>query len=187
MTARTRLIAAIVGPLWLGTATAPASAQSVSPPIEDVSAPEAFVHVGRFRAGGDEGTIGNGASYGSTLTVPLAGRVALDLDVQTSQLFRSRGRPNDFYRTRRTLVIPSVLYRFGREGLYGYVGGGIGTEFDGSTYRQDVRPRVVSPERNENDLPFGWQEVSPGVFELNQFWDERKVSFRGGFAAFPLN
>jgi hypothetical protein len=150
----------------------------VTRPVEDVRAVEAFAHIGRFRAGSDEGSIGSGSSYGGTVTVPLPGRVALDLDVQTSEVFKTMGRPSDTYRTRRTLVIPSVLYRFGPERVYGYIGAGIGAEFDASTYRQDLGSSVVS-------LSAGWQEVSPGVFELRQSETGRMVSFRGGFAAFP--
>ncbi len=178
MTARTRLFAAFVGQLCFGT-TLPVNAQSVTLPVEDVRTTEAFVHVGRFRAGSDEGSIGNSTSYGGTLTVPLSGPIALDLDVQTSEVFRTMGRPSDTYRTRRTLVMPSVLYRLGHGHVYGYAGAGIGAEFDASTYRQDVRPGVVS-------FPAGWHEVSPGVFELHQSETVRRVSFRGGFAAFPM-
>ena len=177
MTARTRRLLTLMGPLCLG-APLPVNAQTVTRPVEDVREVEAFAHVGRFRAGSDEGSISNGSSYGGTVTVPLAGRVALDLDVQTSEVFRTMGRPSDTSRTRRTLVIPSVLYRFGRERVYGYVGAGIGAEFDASRYRQDVGSGVVSPQA-------GWQEVSHGVFELRQSETGRTVSFRGGFASFP--
>jgi hypothetical protein len=178
MTARTTLLSALVGSLSFGAAL-PVHAQNVTRAVGDVRAVEAFTHIGRFRAGSDEGSIGHGASYGATVTVPLRGPVALDLDVQTSEVSSTRGRPSDTYTTRRTLLIPSVLYRFGLDRVYGYVGGGIGAEFEASTYRQDVGAGLGRPQR-------GWQEVDPGVFELHQSETGRSVSFRSGFAAFPM-
>jgi hypothetical protein len=143
--------------LLLVVTSIPAAAQNRSGPIEEVRAPEVFAHIGRFRAGSDEGSIGQAASYGATFTAPIARRFAVDLDYQTSRVTRTN---REFtYRTRRTLIVPSLLYRFGRERVSGFVGGGIGAELDRSTYTGGVESDMS--DRN------------------------RLTSFRGGVVAFP--
>lgn len=160
MTSRRVITAGTAG--FLVCMASPAVAQRAPARIEHIKAPEAFVHVGALHMGSDEGGIGTGVSFGSTVTVPLARRLAADLDFQTSQLSRTMGRPDDVYETRRTLLIPSLIYRFGEESVYGYVGGGVGAEFDRSTYT-----RAGLPSGEGSSL-------------------ERRISFRGGVAAFPL-
>jgi hypothetical protein len=165
-----------------------AGAQSVSRAIEDVRAPEVVVHVGAFRAGSDEGPIGTGTSYGGAITLPIMRHIAVAVDLQTSRVFRTMGRPADWYRTQRSLLIPSVLYRFGRQTVYGYVGGGLGTEFDSSIYHRDTRAEAGGPG-GTSGVPTGqgWREIEPGVFELKQAEaGGPPISFQGGFAAFPL-
>ena len=168
---------------WLLVGTVSADAQSRPGPIEEIRAPEAFVHIGGFRAGSDEGKIGNGISYGGALTLPFSPRLAVDLDIQTARVINMRS-PDNFYTTRRTLIVPSLLYRFGLERVYGFLGGGIGAELERSVYREDkFRPEFRPVDQ---PLPAGWHEVRPGVFELNQSDVGRITSFRGGVAAFPI-
>ena len=188
MRSRAGAVAVVLGMVSVGALARVACAQSVPRSIEDVRAPEVVVHFGAFRAGSDEGPIGTGASYGGGITLPITRRIAVAVDVQTSRVFRTTGRPNDWYRTQRSLLIPSVLYRFGHEAVYGYVGGGLGTEFDSSTYHTDIRSQPRGPG---GTLPVstgqGWREIEPGVFELTQSEAGRPpVSVQGGFAAFPL-
>ncbi len=168
-------ISAVVVALLLGAAV-PAGAQSLSPHIGEARNPETFGHVGRFRAGSDEGAIGSGISYGGAVTIPVWRRIAFDLDVQTGSVETSQGllEGSGFYRTRRTLVIPGLLYRFGNKRAYGFVGGGFGAEFENSTSRQ-----VGVPPSGQN-----WREIEPGIFELEQSDVSGKLSFRGGFATF---
>jgi hypothetical protein len=89
-----------------------------------------FGTVGHFRGGYSEGSIGNGASVGVGLTVPIAPRLIGELDVQTARVARVyRFRPGDnVYRTRRTLVIGSLLYRWPTPRGYAFAGAGVGDE-----------------------------------------------------------
>jgi len=117
------------------------------------------------------------------LTLPFSPRLAVDLDIQTARVISMRS-PDNFYMTRRTLIVPSLLYRFGLERVYGFLGGGIGAELERSVYREDkFRPEFRPVDQ---PLPAGWHEVRPGVFELNQSDVGRITSFRGGVAAFPI-
>jgi hypothetical protein len=88
----------------------PAGAQDRSGPIEEISAPEVFAHLGRFRAGSDDGTIGNAPSYGWTVTVPFSRRFAADLDYQTGTVTRDTTHP-EFAQsyTLTRLFVPSWL------------------------------------------------------------------------------
>jgi hypothetical protein len=143
-------------------------------------APEVFVHVGTFGAGSDEGRIGRAASLGGGFDVPLSNRFAAELDIQTSEVTRFRlGSLDNFYRTRRTLVIPSLIYRRGGVRAYGFIGMGIGAEFTDSVTREDnFRPDFT---------PVGWIEIKPRVFEIDRS-DVRRILFapRAGFVAFPV-
>lgn len=175
MTVRARIAVALAGQMVaLG---ALAHAQDTSTPIRQVSALELFAHVGRFSAGSDEGRIGGDVSIGGTVVVPVS-RLAVELDVQTSEVSRTLGSPDSLYRTRRTLVVPAVVYRFGRRTLYGYVGGGVGLELDKSLYRM--------PAPDGGPVSDGGVEAQPGVFETRQSTTSAAVSVRSGFAVFPL-
>jgi hypothetical protein len=138
-----------------------AHAQDRSGPITEVRAPEVVAHVGTFRAGSDEGGIGRGISYGGAVWVPISRRFAADLDFQTSTVTKSTRFANDVftYRTRRTLILPSLLYRFGQERVSGFVGGGRGAELDDGRYT--------------------------GLVEDHTSEVNRVTSFRGGVVAFP--
>jgi hypothetical protein len=175
---------ALLVPLLLLVAV-PAGAQSRSGPIEGIRAPEVFVHIGRFRAGSDEGAIGNAPSYGATVTVPVSRRFAADLDYQTSNVTTTHNLPYDLftYETRRRLVVPSLLYRFGRNLAYGFIGGGIGAEFIDDLYRHDYRPESWPP--GTRPPPAGWPELPTGVLESYTSRTRRITSFRGGVVAFP--
>jgi hypothetical protein len=132
--------------------------------------PEVFVHLGTFHAGSDEGRIGRAASLGGGVTIPISRRLAAELDIQTSRLTKLETGflSNLFYTTRRTLILPNLLYRRGNVRAYGFVGGGLGVEFVDSTTR-DVFEYAPT-------APIGWREVEPGVFELKHS-DTRQVLF----------
>jgi hypothetical protein len=140
------------------------------------STPEVFGHVGLFRAGSDEGSIGKATSFGGAITVPVFRRLAVNVDVQTSKVARIR-TSDRFYRTRRTLILPGLLYRWGRDSAYGFVGGGIGAEIDDSVTREDN----FIPDYT----PVGWREIRPRVFEIARSRVERLGFAQVGFAAFP--
>jgi hypothetical protein len=173
MTARTTVTTLVLTGLL---EAAPASGQTGAARIASVRAMELSGHVGLFRAGSDEGTIGKGPTYGGTLVVPVRRGFALDLDVQTGLAERHHRfvEGSVTYRTRRTLVIPSLIYRFGTTRLSGFVGGGVGAQFERSQSRQ----RGVTPTGQP------WLEIEPGVFELDQSDVSRMLSMRTGFAAF---
>jgi hypothetical protein len=186
MRSRAGKVVVVLGMAWIGAIARVACAQSASRSIGDVRAPEVFVHFGAFRAGSDEGPIGTGASYGGGIALPIARRIAVAVDVQTSRVFRPTRGPTDWYRTRRSLLIPSVLYRFGDAALYGYVGGGLGAEFDSSTYHMDIRSQRRGPGSTIQAPGPDWREIEPGVFEVRQSESGGlPLSALGGFAAFP--
>jgi len=140
--------------------------------------PELFGNIGYFRAGSGEGRIGSGISYGGTITVPVRGHLAADLDIQTSEVTNFRSA-NSFYRTRRTLVISNLLYRWEHSRGHIFAGAGIGVEFVDSLTRED--------NFRADFTPVGWKEIQPRVFELERA-DTRKVLFapRVGFTVFPM-
>lgn len=138
--------------------------------------PEVFGHIGVFRAGSDDGRIGSAASFGGVLVIPVARRFAADVDIQTARVERVR-TADSFYITRRTLIVPQLLYRWGNDTAYGFFGGGIGAEIRNSIYRHDTF--------RADFTPIGWREIRPRVFELDRSRTETVVSLRGGFAVFP--
>jgi hypothetical protein len=140
--------------------------------------PELFGNLGVFSAGSDEGRIGTGVSFGGTITVPLYGRLAADLDVQASEVTNRRSADN-FYRTKRTLVIPNLLYRWGNMQRGVFIGTGFGVEFTDSVTRND--------NFRSDYTPPGWREIKPRVFEHDHS-DARRVLFapRFGFFVFPI-
>ena len=141
---------------------------------------ELFANVGVFKGGTDEGSLGPRAiSIGGGITFPVFRSLFAELDVQTSRVSVRHGlSPDNFYKTRRTLVLPALLYRRGGGRAYGFVGAGLGAEFVDSITRNDnVRPDYT---------PVGWREVKPRVFEHERS-DTRKILFapRAGFVVFP--
>lgn len=96
MTARDCTAIGILTLTLLGGTASSTRAQNRQPPITEIRAPEIFGHIGRFRAGTDEGAIGSAVSYGGLILIPLSARFAVDVDVQTSRVARtriSRGTP----------------------------------------------------------------------------------------------
>jgi hypothetical protein len=170
--------------LLLIVATISGVAQDRSRPIEEIRAPEVFVHIGFFRAGSDEGPLGNGPSYGGTVTVPISRRFVADLDYQTSDAARTTRFLSDLftYQTRRRLFVTSLLYRFGQERVSGFIGGGIGDEWDDSTYRNDFRPQATPGFPSQ---PVGSRENPSGIVETHTSDFGTVMSFRGGVVAFP--
>ena len=142
--------------------------------------PEVFVHLGTFHAGSDEGRIGRAPSFGGGVQFPISRRLAAELDIQTSRVTKLETivLSNLFYTTRRTLILPNLLYKWGNVQAYGFVGGGLGVEFVDSITRDEF------PEPEYAHI--GWREVQRGVFEFEHS-DTRRVLFapRDGFVAFP--
>jgi hypothetical protein len=172
----TRLVMAIAATVALLGAAVPARAQSTTDPIGHVNAPEVFATVGYWRLGSDEGAIGHGPSYGGGLTVPVWRSLALAVDVQTGAVVKPAAAWHPWeYRTRRTLIVPSLVYRVGTRRGYGFVGGGVGVELERSRTRHAGRPPSGQ----------GWREVAPGVFDLHQSDAGRRLSAAAGFAGFP--
>lgn len=137
--------------VWAFLAVAvPASAQP--------AAVELFGHVGLFRGGSDDGSLGRAPSFGGIVTVPLARRIALDFDAQTARLSRHGPTPDRFWTSRRTLLSPSLLYRWGSETTYGFAGGGVGAERVANISREDNFAEWYTPGPP-------WREIRPRVFE----------------------
>jgi hypothetical protein len=158
------LLAGLVG-------TGPARAQTGSAAVAERRPVELLGHIGAFQAGSDEGSIASGPSFGATLAIPVSRRMAVDVEAQTSEVKHSR-RAGDFYRTRRTLIVPSLIFSWGDQTVYGFAGGGLGVEFDSNTTRHsDFRPDFTREE---------WREVLPGVFELDRSDVGRATSLRAG-------
>ena len=170
--------------LFLFVATISADAQDRARPIEEIRAPEVFIHIGRFRARSDEGTIGDGPSYGGTVTIPISRRFVADLDYQTSHATRTTRYYSVLftYQTRRRLWVTSLLYRFGRERVSGFIGGGIGDEWEDSTYRNDFRSQSTPGYAHP---PAGSPKIPSGVVETHTSGRESLTSFRSGVVAFP--
>ena len=78
--------------------------------------------------------------------------------------------------------MPTLLYRFGQELVSGFIGGGIGAEWDDSAYRLDSRPesRPTFPPP-----PAGSPTNPSGVVETHTSDLSGIMSFRGGVVAFP--
>ncbi len=140
-------------------------------------APEVYGTIGVLRGASDESSAGSAASYGGMLTVPLTRRLAVDLDVETARFKRNTG--GTYWRDRRWLISPSLLYRFGaNERVYGFAGGGIGAELN----------RTLTIERNflPGYRPPGWEEIGPGVWKGSHSSTYRTLHARGGFVVSPL-
>ena len=166
MSGRHRAITGYVAILLVGTGLL--SARSITPEI--------FVHTGTFSAGSDEGTIGRAPSFGGGIAIPLNHRVVAEFDIQTSQVNKIRS-PDNFYKTRRTLILPNLYCRWGGVRAYGFVGAGFGAEYvDNITRSDSFNPKYIP----------GLREVKPRVFE-REYSTRRAVLFspRAGFVAFP--
>jgi hypothetical protein len=89
---------------------------------------ELFGHAGALRFAGDEGSLGSAVSFGGAFLVPVARRLAVDVDLQTSRLATGEIGPPNHFTQRRTFLSPSIVYRAGSERVYGFAGGGLGLQ-----------------------------------------------------------
>ena len=80
---------------------------------------EVWGNVGAARVAGDEGWHGGGAMYGGGVSVPLTRRIAVEADV-------SRVSVDRFGPSTHTFVSPAVVWRWGTDRVYGFVGTGLG-------------------------------------------------------------
>jgi len=96
---------------------------------------DAFGQVGWMRWAGDEGSLGGSAAYGGAVMIPLNRRWAVDVDVLTS-VKRTDYEPDQYFRTRRTTLTPAVVARWGTDRVYGFVGGGVGGQWDAIQFRR---------------------------------------------------
>lgn len=117
-------------------ASIPALAQPVRPEI--------YGQVGVLRLAGDEGSLGSGVAYGGAVVLPFHRRWALDIDVITARATEDRPAP-DLFTERRTLVLPSVIARWGNERIYGYAGGGAGLQSESSRVRGRIFTSPTDP------------------------------------------
>jgi hypothetical protein len=139
---------------------------------------EFYGNIGSFRAGTDEGFIGDATrSFGGALAVGIHGGIVAGLDVQTSKVAVVRS-PDNFYITRRTIMLPHLLYRWGNPRAYFFLGSGAGAQFESTVWRND---NFLADHR-----PPDWQEVKPGVFEREDS-ETSRILFapKTGFAVFP--
>lgn len=137
---------------------------------------EVYGQAGVLGGGGDESWAGRAATWGGAVTVPLVRKLAIDLDAQAARFVRESGPT--YFRTRRWLISPALLYRFGSERLYGFAGGGIGAELNRSvTIESSFLPGYQPP---------GWQQISPGVWKTTHSSRDRTVHARGGFVVSPV-
>ncbi len=93
---------------------------------------EVFGNAGIVKFGQDEGWGGSGAVYGGSLMLPVLPKLAVDVDIVTARDDTRRVTEESEFSERRTLISPSLLYRFGSERAYGFVGGGAGAVFERS-------------------------------------------------------
>jgi hypothetical protein len=100
---------------------------------------EVFGQIGYGNAQGDDGSLGAGVVYGGTVTLPLSSRWAVDLDIQHTRT-TSDVLARYTFGTRRTLVIPAILYRRGSDRVYWFAGGGFGGRIDHMYDRSPGQP-----------------------------------------------
>lgn len=109
--------------------------------------------------------------------MPLARRLAVDIGAQNARIVR-QSAPSTYYRVRRWVVSPSLLYRFGNPRVYGFAGGGVGTEVNRSlTIEGNFLPDYRPP---------GWEEIGPGVWKTSHAWRRTTIHARGGFVVAPV-
>lgn len=139
--------------------------------------PEVFAQIGYLKVGSDEGTIGDGTSYGGGFVVPIHRRIVAELDTQTVHV-ESTYAPDGYYGTRRTMVLGNVLYRRDKGRVHWFVGSGVGGQFVDSTSRMGDFAEGYTPEPR-------WLEISPGVYQY-EHQDKRPIYFapKAGFVAY---
>lgn len=84
---------------------------------------EVWGNTGAARVGGDEGSLGSEVIYGAGVTLPFTRRLALEVDAQ-------RVRAKRFTPLTRVLISPALVWRWGRERVYGFAGGGLGAQIN---------------------------------------------------------
>lgn len=95
---------------------------------------EVFAGAGWTRLGGDEGSPGSTASWGGALSIPLTSRWAVDLTLSTMRLSRQWAPDQpERYSSRRILILPALVRRWGAARVYGFLGAGAGLQVDDST------------------------------------------------------
>ena len=138
--------------LTLLLAAVPLAAQSNSPAV--------FASIGAFGINSDEGSIGRTVSYSGGVSVPFFRNWSAELDVLTGKVTREQpGGPDNFYRTRRSLGIASVVRRWCNHRACLFAGSGVGVQRRDSVTRSDR----LDPEHTPQD----WQEIRPRVFEIS--------------------
>jgi hypothetical protein len=155
------------------TFLAACSAAAAAPPRSI----EVFGHLGAFYAGADEGSLGHGASYGGAVVVPIAGRLAVDVDVLTART--RRDRPGGSFRLRRTLVLPSLVYRWGSRRVYVFAGGGLGRRIDETYSRESNFADWYTPP-----VP-PWRQIGPREWEISNSESRTTVHGRVGVVVEP--
>ena len=158
--------------LTLLLAAVPLSAQSNSP--------EVFASIGAFSINSDEGSIGRTVSYSGGVSVPFFRNWSAELEVLTGKVTSDHpGGPDNFYRTRRTLGIASVVRRWCNRRACLFAGSGVGIQRRDSVSRSDN----FAPDYTPQD----WQEIRPRVFETS-FSREALVYFapKAGVTMYPL-
>ncbi len=153
-----------------------AVALAAGPGFAQPKAVELYLTGGFLKGGGDESSVGSAPCWGGALTVPLTRRLAVDIGAQNARIARERP-PSTYYRVRRWVVSPALLYRFGNARVYGFVGGGVGAEVN----------RSVTIEGNflPDYRPVGWEEIGPGVWKTSNASRRNTFHVRGGFVAAP--
>ena len=132
--------------------------------------PELFGYVGVLRAAGDEGSLGSGLLWGGTAVVPIARRVAFDVDIGRAKT--ERNFPGELFQLRRTFAGFSVIGRWGSAHTYVFAGGGVGIE---ASNRLSQSGNVLPGFR-----PPGGREVAPGVFQFTSSDTRPSLVVRGG-------
>lgn len=116
---------------------------AVCPLIAQPRRVDAFGQFGWMRWAGDEGSLGNAAAYGGAVMIPVTRRWAVDVDLLTS-VQKTDFEPGQYFRTRRTTLSPALVARWGTDRVYGFIGGGVGNQWDAIQFRRD--PIVGIPQ-----------------------------------------
>ncbi len=134
-------------------------------------ATEIFGNAGWIRVSDKEGVIGDAATFGAGAALPINSNLVIEVEAQTHKVQRSlfpQDASEQLVQVRRTLLLGSILYRWGGERSYVLAGGGFGSGLKKSS----VRYTISSPFF---DVPGGIHESS----ELNR--EPLHVSPKAGF------
>jgi len=137
-------------------------------------ATEIFGNAGWIRVSDKEGVIGDAATFGAGAALPINSNLVIEVEAQTHKVQRSlfpQDASEQLVQVRRTLLLGSILYRWGGERSYVLAGGGFGSGLKKSS----VRYTISSPFF---DVPGGIHESS----ELNR--EPLHVSPKAGFVCY---